>query len=281
MDEKSNYKLTFSKEHMNAQEITSLLNKVRANAPLVHNITNYVVMNNTANALLSIGASPVMAHAIEEVEDMCNIAGVLVINMGTLSPHWVEAMIKAGKRAVERNIPIVFDPVGMGATPYRNQTAKQIIEECKPTIIRGNASEIMALNNADIKTKGVDSTQAAESAVEAAKELAIKCNTTVVISGETDFITNGEETFSIKNGSELMPKVTGMGCTATAINGSFAAIENDQLKAATAAMAIMGICGEMAAEKSNGPGSLQMNFIDALFQISEKDIENKLILTNE
>jgi len=266
---------------MNAQEITNLLNKVRANAPLVHNITNYVVMNNTANALLSIGASPVMAHAIEEVEDMCNIAGALVINMGTLSPHWVEAMIKAGKRAAERNIPIVFDPVGMGATPYRNQTAEQIIEECKPTIIRGNASEIMALNNADIKTKGVDSTQAAESALEAAKELAIKCNATVVISGETDFITNGEETFSIKNGSEIMPKVTGMGCTATAINGAFSAIENDQLKAATAAMAIMGICGEMAAEKSNGPGSLQMNFIDALFQISEKDIKNKLILTNE
>lgn len=266
---------------MNAQLISDLLNSVRAKSPLVHNITNFVVMNNTANALLSLGASPVMAHALEEVEEMTNIAGALVINMGTLSPQWVEAMIKAGKKASELQIPLVFDPVGVGATTYRTQTAKQIIEECRPTIIRGNASEIMALSNTQVSTKGVDSTESAESALEAAKELAKLAQAIVVISGETDFITNGELTYSIKNGLALMPRVTGMGCTATAITGAFAAITKDQLYAAVASMAIMGICGEIAAKESKGPASLQQNFIDTLYLLKEQDIHQYLKMDYE
>lgn len=266
---------------MNAQLISNLLDTVRTKSPLVHNITNYVVMNNTANALLSIGASPVMAHALEEVEEMTSIAGALVINMGTLSPHWVEAMMKAGKKAGRLKIPIVFDPVGVGATSYRSQTAKQIIEECQPDIIRGNASEIMALNNAQTSTKGVDSTESAESALDAARELAKLTNSVVVISGETDFITNGESTYSIKNGSALMPKVTGMGCTATAITGAFAAVEKDQLQAAVASMAVMGICGEMAAKDSKGPASLQLNFLDTLSLLEGSDIHQHLKIKYE
>lgn len=266
---------------MNKEQIIELLEKVRKNSPLVHNITNYVVMNNTANALLAIGASPVMAHACEEVEDMVSIASALVINMGTLSPNWVEAMIKAGKKAKELNKPIIFDPVGVGATAYRTATAEKIISSCKPTIIRGNASEIMALSNSNITTKGVDSTLEGNVALASAKTLAKQTNSVVIISGETDFITDGEKLITLKNGSPLMAKVTGMGCTATAIIGAFAGIETNAINAAVSAMAVMGIVGEMAAEKSLGTGSMQMNFLDFLSQINSQDIEKRLQLSDE
>lgn len=157
-----------------SEKIYKDLELIRRKSPLVHNITNYVVMNNTANALLAIGASPVMAHAKDEICDMVDIAASLVINMGTLSEKWVDAMLQAGVRAKSKLRPIVFDPVGVGATAYRKQTAKQIIDLCKPQVIRGNASEIMALIDTKVKTKGVDSTQSAFTAVDAAKKLALK-----------------------------------------------------------------------------------------------------------
>ncbi|WP_446786541.1 hydroxyethylthiazole kinase, partial [Macellibacteroides fermentans] len=168
------------------------LRLIKERSPLVHNITNFVVMNNTANALLAIGASPVMAHAIEEVEEMAGIASSLVLNIGTLEPRWVDAMVIAGKIALKRNIPIVFDPVGVGATSYRSEVCKQIISECKPSIIRGNASEIIALCNGNVKTKGVDSTESSDSALSWAMQLAREVNAVVVISGQTDYITDGE-----------------------------------------------------------------------------------------
>ncbi len=261
---------------INENQICESLLKVRKTSPLVHNITNYVVMNNTANALLAIGASPVMAHAIDEVEDMVGIASSLVINMGTLSEKWVEAMILAGKKAIKRAIPIVFDPVGVGATPYRTQVAQQIIENCKPNIIRGNASEIMALYNSSIKTKGVDSIASSNAALESAKLLAKSSHAIVVVSGPIDYITDGEKVVTIANGNSIMTKVTGMGCTATAITGAFAGAENDLFIATVSAMAIMGIAGEMASEISEGPGSMQMNFIDQLYKISNTDIEQRL-----
>ncbi len=257
---------------INSNYIAETLVSLRAQSPLVHNITNYVVMNNTANALLSIGASPVMAHAVDEVVDMVNIASSLVINMGTLSEKWVESMIIAGQIAHKNNTPIVFDPVGVGATKYRTEVAKQIISKCKPTVIRGNASEIMALSNASVKTKGVDSTASSDSAVDSAKLLAKQTKSVVVISGAIDYITDGDEVINVKNGSPLMPKVTGMGCTCTAIIGAFVAVNNNTLKNAAAAMAVMGIAGEMATEISKGPGSLQMNILDTLYNISTDDI---------
>lgn len=240
---------------------------IREKSPLVHNITNYVVMNNTANALLAIGASPVMAHATNEVADMVNIASSLVINMGTLSDPWVEAMVVAGQAAQQKGIPVIFDPVGVGATPYRTEVAMQIVEKCKPTIIRGNASEIMCLANENATTKGVDSTNTSASALEAAKKLAIATNSVVAISGDIDYITNGKTVYTVSNGSPLMPKVTGMGCTATAIVGAFAAVNSNALLAATNAMTIMGVVGEMAAIKSAGPASMQVAFIDGLYNI--------------
>lgn len=253
---------------MNTANLVKDLNLVREIAPLVHNITNYVVMNSTANALLAIGASPVMAHAPQEVEDMVAIASSLVINMGTLSDKWVESMLLAGAAAHTMGIPMVFDPVGVGATPYRNEVATQILTRCKPNIIRGNASEIINLVKKSSFSKGVDSTQASCSAIESAKKLAIQTGAVVVISGTTDYITDGTRVTAIANGSPMMARVTGMGCTATAIIGAFAAINPDAMAAATHAMTVMGVAGQRAAAKSAGPGTLQLHFLDELYLLS-------------
>lgn len=243
------------------------LESIRKTSPLIHNITNYVVMNNTANALLALGASPVMAHAVEEVADMVDIASAVVINIGTLSKEWLTAMLIAGNRAKERGIPLVFDPVGAGATPYRVDVCKQVIETCKPQIIRGNASEISALINAGEKTKGVDSTLASHSAIEAAKLLASNTGAIVSVSGEVDYITDGSSVNKVEGGSSLMPLVTGMGCTSTAITAAFASVNNNMLEAATHAMQLMSFVGTRTAQKSTGPGSFQMNFLDELYSI--------------
>ena len=251
---------------INIESLIRDLDLIRKQSPLIHNITNYVVMNNTANALLAIGASPVMAHSVDEVAEMTNIASSLVINIGTLEALWVEAMLIAGKTALNKSTPIVFDPVGAGATSYRSKVCKQLIEECKTSIIRGNASEIIALSDTQAQTKGVDSTKA--------------CNTKaiVVISGETDYITDGITVETVKNGNPMMEKVTGMGCTATAIVATFAAVNKNLLEAATHGMSVMGICGEVAAAYSQGNGSLQVNFLDTLFNINEEVIRKNIRL---
>lgn len=260
----------------NKQSLIEDLANVRKISPLVHNITNFVVMNNTANALLAIGASPIMAHAVEEMEEMSAITSALVINIGTLSKTWVDGMIIAGKAAKKNGHPVILDPVGAGATTYRTETCFKIIEECKPDIIRGNGSEIMALVNSDIKTKGVDSSASSSSALDSAKYLALKYNAIVVISGEIDYITDGKETIEVKNGSPIMAKVTGLGCTCSAMVATFAAINKNYLQASANAMAIMGIAGEIAAKISRGTGSMQMNFLDELYNISEKEINEYL-----
>lgn len=263
---------------INSANLIRDLNKIREVSPLIHNITNYVVMNNTANGLLAIGASPVMAHALDEVAEMAGIASALVLNIGTLDPQWTEAMLVAGKIASRKDIPIVFDPVGAGATSYRTKVCEQIIRECSPVIIRGNASEIMALSGTKIKTKGVDSTSTSDVALESAKALAVQTGAVVVISGETDYITDGKNTETVKNGNPMMEKVTGMGCTATAIVAAFAAVNNKPLEAATHGMAVMGIAGEIAAARSLGPGSLQMNFLDQLYIVDEQTILSTISL---
>lgn len=258
------------------------IDAIRQKAPLVHNITNFVVMNNTANALLAIGASPVMAHAPEEVAEMAAMASAVVLNMGTLSETWVEAMLLAGRSALEHNVPIVFDPVGVGATSYRNQTARRIFSQFTPSIIRGNASEIMALTaelldkQQQIKTKGVDSTAASDIAIETGQTLAQQLGTVIAISGVEDYITDGKTVHILKNGSPMMARVTGMGCTASAITGAFVGVNPNILEAAAHAMAVMGIAGELAVRQSKGPGSLQVNFLDQLYLLSPELIVNTL-----
>ncbi len=257
------------------EQLIEDLGKIRAQSPLVHNITNYVVMNNTANALLCIGASPVMAHAVEEMEEMVSIAGALVLNIGTLSEKWIEAMFVAGKAAKTKGIPVILDPVGAGATTLRTKTAGQIIAEIKPDIIRGNASEIMALAKAGIKTKGVDSTAESGSALESASQIANDHGAVVCVSGATDYITDGKQMTSVKNGHPLMAKITGTGCTASAITGAFAAVRHDYFAAAVEAMFAMGISGEMASEKADAPGSFQVQFLDALYKLNAVEIEKR------
>ncbi|HSQ34536.1 MAG TPA: hydroxyethylthiazole kinase, partial [Candidatus Binatia bacterium] len=247
-----------------AEDIYKNLEQVRQRSPLVHNITNYVVMNLTANALLAVGASPVMAHAAEEVEDMVAIASALVINIGTLSEPWVEAMTRAAVAAGRRGIPVIYDPVGVGATPYRTRTILALLEAARPAVIRGNGSEIMASAGASSKTKGVDSVAAADSALDSARMLSQRYGCVVCVSGETDHIIHKDRMVLIKNGHPLMPKVTGLGCTATALCGAFAAVDPDPFTATVSAMAVMGIAGEMAAEKAKGPASMQVGFLDAL-----------------
>ena len=240
---------------------------VRSQRPLVHNITNYVVMNNSANALLAVGASPVMAHWTQEMEEMVSIAGALVLNIGTLDENWLESMRVAGVAASRRGIPIVLDPVGAGATSARTAASLELIELCRPTVIRGNASEIMALVDASVKSKGVDSSAQSGDAVEAARKLALETGAVVVISGATDYITDGEIVNTVDGGNEIMTTVTGMGCTSTALVGAFAAVVKDPLVAATAAMAVMSLAGERAAANSRGNGSMQVNFLDELYSL--------------
>ncbi len=252
----------------NTNRLMETVQEIREKSPLVHNITNYVVMNNTANALLAIGASPVMAHALEEVEDIASISSSLVINMGTLSPKWVEAMERAMKKANELNKPIVFDPVGVGASAYRTETALRLVDNYQPSVIRGNASEIMALAKMSHETKGVDSTMSSENAVDAARSLSKKFGNTVVVSGEIDYVVTGDQTTEVKGGSSLMPKVTGMGCTATSMIGACIAVNSNYHQASIDGMEIMAQAGSQAETTSNGPGSFQMNFIDSLYQLS-------------
>jgi hydroxyethylthiazole kinase len=259
-----------------AAEIYSSIAEIRAKSPLVHNITNYVVMNSTANALLALGASPVMAHACEEVEEMVNIAQALVVNIGTLSERWILSMFKAAHQARKKGIPVILDPVGAGATVYRTKTARELIEKEPPSIIRGNASEIMALYDDKTSTKGVESVAAADAAIVMAQKISTAYHCVVCISGATDYIVERDRIVKVGNGHPLMTKVTGLGCTATALCGAFAAVEKNHLAAAAKAMAVMGIAGEMAADKSAGPGSLQMYFLDILYRLTEADIARNL-----
>jgi hydroxyethylthiazole kinase len=252
------------------------IRKIRAEAPLIHNITNYVAMNTTANALLALGASPVMAHAPEEVEDMVGLAKALVVNLGTLSIMWVNSMIKAGHVANHKGIPIVLDPVGSGATRFRTESAQLLLHNTPPAIIRGNASEIRSLVHAEQCTKGVDSVHKPEETLEAARFLSSNYRCVVSISGAIDLIVENDSVIRIRNGHPLMTRVTGMGCIATALTGAFAAVNPSYFHAAANAMALMGIAGEMAAEHSKGPGSFQISFIDRLFNIQESDIESRL-----
>ena len=261
---------------MTPTQIFEDVEKIRRNAPLVHNITNYVVMNTTANALLAIGASPVMAHAVEEVADMAGFAGSLVINIGALSPAWIDAMHKAVATAAANQTPIVLDPVGVGATPYRTDTAAALIKAAAPAIIRGNGSEIIALCGQAQATKGVDSTNASDQALDAAKTLNREFGSTVCITGEIDYIVHKDGVLQVGNGHEMMTRVTGLGCTATAICGAFAAVNPKPELAAAHAMAVMGIAGEMAQSKADGPGTLQLHFIDALYNLELADIESRL-----
>ena len=243
---------------------------VRRQSPLVQNITNFVVMNNTANALLAAGASPIMAHAPRELTDMARICQSLVVNIGTLDDRWLASMLQAASLAQQAGKPWVLDPVGAGATTYRDDATRQLLD-LRPTVIRGNGSEIMALAKANNQaTKGVDSTATSDEARDAATFLQQQYGSVVCISGATDIVVGAGQQVSIHNGDPLMTKVTGLGCSASALVGAFMAVVDDPVEAVSAAMALLGICGELAASTSAGPGSLQVNLLDWLHSLTEE-----------
>ena len=256
-----------------AQKAGENLKSLREKKPLIHNITNYVVMNYTANALLACGASPVMAHASEEVEEMVSFAGALVLNIGTLTPYWVDSMLKAGKRANELNVPVILDPVGSGATKLRTDSAKRLIDELSIKVVRGNASEVLSLAHEGSKTKGVDSIHTVDEAADAALVLSKELNITLAITGKVDLITDGERIYRVSNGHDLMGYCTGTGCTATVLIGAFLAVDSDPVTATTTALAYFGLVGEKAATKAQSPGSFQIAMLDALYTIDEKQME--------
>jgi hydroxyethylthiazole kinase len=256
-----------------ARKAAENLKIMREKKPLIHNITNFVVMNYTANALLACGASPVMAHAAEEVEEMVSFAGALVLNIGTLTPYWIDSMLKAGRRANELNIPIILDPVGSGATKLRTESAKRLIDNLKIDVVRGNASEVLSLAHEGSRTKGVDSIHSVDEAADSAIVLASELDTTLAITGEVDLITDGKRICKVYNGHELMGYVTGTGCTATTLIGAFLAVDQDSVEAATTALAYFGLAGEKGAAQTAAPGSFMIAMLDALFSIDETALE--------
>ncbi|HEX6058924.1 MAG TPA: hydroxyethylthiazole kinase [Gemmatimonadaceae bacterium] len=249
------------------------LARLRDRAPLVHNITNYVSMDVAANVLLAAGASPVMAHAIEEVEAFVEMSGALVVNIGTLSEAWVRAMHRAASRAAAIGTPWVLDPVGVGATAYRTTVAGELARH-RPTVVRGNASEILALAGEAGETKGVDSTKGVDAAREVAAALARRLGCVVAATGKVDFVTDGTRARTVANGDPLMTKVTALGCSASALVGAFLAVTPDPLEATAQALAFVGLAGEIGARGAAGPGSFRVAFMDALQTIDAAVMED-------
>lgn len=269
------------------ESILCAIRAVYADAPLVHSITNFVVMNVTANALLAAHASPLMAHAAEEMDDLTDIDAALVLNIGTLDPAWLDSMELAGRLMRAKGKPVVLDPVGAGASRLRTEASLRLLDMVRPQIVRGNASEIMALA-AEIRkaerlpapaqssaTKGVDSLNDSREAVDSARLLTERFGCVVSISGQRDFITDGNAVLMVEGGSPLMPLVTGMGCSASAVTGAYAACA-DPLTAAAAAMAVFASAGEKAGARACGPGTFLPLFLDELYAVDAEDAARRV-----
>jgi hydroxyethylthiazole kinase len=253
------------------------LRQLRKRKPLVHQITNYVVMNETANATLAVGALPVMAHAREEVEEMVALAGALVLNIGTLSPSWVEAMLAAGKAANAAGIPVVLDPVGAGATRYRTATAKRILAEVDVAVLRGNQGEVATLVGVAAEVRGVESIGAADDAAGVARAAARSLGLVASVTGPVDHVSDGERSIAVENGHELLATVTGTGCMSSAITGCFLAVNRAApLEAAAEALAAFGVAGEDAAQDAKGPGTFHVNLYDALAALDPDTLDGRI-----
>lgn len=250
--------------------------RLREAKPLIHQITNYVVMNETANATLALGALPVMAHANEEVEEMAAIAGAVVLNIGTLSPHWVDAMIRAGKAANERGTPVVLDPVGAGATTYRTETAKRILDEVRVTVLRGNAGEVATLVGVDAEVRGVESIGAGGDPADLARRAGKSLGLVASVTGPVDHVSDGERVIAVRNGHALLASITGTGCMSSAMTGCFLSVNAERpLEAAAEALVAFGVAGEDAAVDAKGPGSFQVGLYDALAALDPATLDGR------
>jgi len=253
------------------------LRRLRETRPLVHQITNYVVMNETANATLALGALPVMAHAREEVEQMVGLASALVLNIGTLSPPWIEAMLAAGAAA---DIPIVLDPVGAGATEFRTETAHRILDTVNVTVLRGNAGEVATLVGAHAEVRGVESITAGLDAAELARTAAQRLGVVASVTGPVDHVSDGERVLAVANGHELLATVTGTGCMSSALTGCFLAAKSESpLEAAAEALAAFGVAAEGAAAGAGGPGTFHARLYDALYALDPATLDERVRIT--
>ena len=251
------------------------LRAIRKRKPLVHQITNYVVMNETANATLALGALPVMAHALQEVEEMASAASALVLNIGTLSDDWVEAMLLAGRAANRAGAPVVLDPVGAGATSYRTETSRRLLRDLDVAVVRGNSAEIATLAGRAAEIRGVEAVGAA-GGPELARDAARALGCVAAVTGPVDHVSDGEQTISVSNGHELLGTVTGTGCMSTAITGCFLAVRpDDPLEAAAEALVAFGVAGEEAAKKAKGPGSFHVALYDALYGLDPDKLDKQ------
>ncbi len=250
------------------------LRRLRETKPLVHQITNYVVMNETANATLALGALPVMAHAAEEVAEMARISGALVLNIGTLSPHWVDAMVIAGRAANESGVPVVLDPVGAGATTYRTDTARHILEEVDVAVLRGNAGEVATLVGVEAEVRGVESIGAGVDPAELARTAARTLGLVASVTGPVDHVSDGERSAAVANGHPLMASITGTGCISTALTGCFLAVD-EPFEAAVSALVAFGVAGEDAAVGARGPGSFHVALYDALAALEPAALDSR------
>jgi hydroxyethylthiazole kinase len=258
---------------MQKQMIKDLFKKLKQQNPLIHHITNNVTINDCANATLAIGGSPVMATSIEEVADMVNLANALVINFGTIDDETYAAMLRAGQAANQKGIPVIFDPVGVGATAFRTDRAKDFLKHVSVSIVRGNASEVFAIIGGEAKTRGVDSGDLAISAKELAFNAASQLQAITVISGKLDTISNGEEIVQIDNGDIWLTRVTGTGCMTASLIASFAGVTDDWFSAAVAGMSVMSLAGERAKkalQEIEGIGTYRIKLMDEIFQMNEQ-----------
>jgi len=253
--------------------VYGLLEKVRAQKPIVHHLTNWVTIYDCANIVKVFGASPVMAHAKEEAADMTAIASSLVLNIGTLTPEFVEAMKLAAKAANEKGIPVILDVCGAGATPLRDQKSLELISETKIDVIKGNASEIAKVAGENVQTKGVDAGDVKKNMVSVAEALAKQKNCTVVVTGKEDIVTDGNKTYIVKNGDDMMTHVVGTGCMAASAIGTFCAVEKDLALASASALACFEIAAECAAKISKGPATFKEKLFDCAFHLDKKNIE--------
>lgn len=251
------------------EDLWACAEQVRDRTPLVHNMTNFVAMNAVANTLLAFGAAPAMVHAVDEVEEFLGRADALVINLGTLDSTWAAAMKLAAHEATAAGKPWVLDPVGIGVTAFRLRTGQNLVD-LGPTVVRANASEILALaSDGATHGRGVDSTDSVGAAEQAALALARRTGGIVAVTGDVDLVTDGSRTLRIANGHPLMARVTALGCCLSGLTGAFVAVGENTLTATAAALAVFAIAGERATDRAQGPGSLAVHLLDELYRLDE------------
>lgn len=258
------------------EKCVEILQRIRKTRPLIHHITNLVVTNDNANAMLAVGALPVMAYAEEEVEEMVSASQALVLNIGTLTKEVVRSAILAGKKANSLGIPVVLDPVGVGSTAFRTQSAQRILKEVQVAAVRGNLAEVASLLGKKARIRGVESVAEVQEISSLVKEAGRTLGAIVAVTGKVDFVSDGKRVIKISNGDFLLTKVTGTGCMATSLCGACVAVEKDVILAIVAALGFLGVCAEVAAMWSRGPGSFHYALFDAMYAVNEEEFAQRL-----